>query len=738
MKGFLVTEYTDNDDDNASAGELLRITPDESNLDHVAGMTVNWCIARNFAELGVRVFPCREKPGSGPKQKVKTPYGDVAPRGCNSATTDVDEVDNSWSRHPDALPALATGEWFDVIDADTKDGRPGERTLGEVAAAGLVSPDGVVVETPSGGTHVYVPPSGDSILTDPHPSTGRSHGIDYRGTGGYVIAPGAVLPDGGRYDGELGPAQLEVLRAGEPVPFVAPYKERWLNGKERAPGSSKAGSQAASGGMSGPGGDLARVVEALRARPDLGLHDDPGREGHYRARCPVHSAVPRADAHEPSTTSLAVGPGDEANYLVYCHAGCEPFVVLGTLGLTDLARRHAVWALSGKDDGDAQDAEPQRTSFVRVSARELAEPVPPMKWLVRNWWDLNSFGPLGGKKKTLKTYNLLAMAEAVASGEKLFGHFAVENPGPVVLYIAEGGREPFQRRAQRVADAYGLTLEDLPLRVVFGMAPLNSNEFLDNVKRDLDEMQPVLFGLDPLYAYHPADVPAENLYTRGAMLQKLRADVGEDVSMVVPDHFNKSSGSALDLDDIGYAGWSAVANSWVLQGHRAEPELVNGEFQLDVVVGSREWGGARYAVDWTIPKPFDDDVSAADRAEYADAQRIKWSVTASDGAGSGGGSEGNARYGHNEIMNLLVEHVEGRPGETKTDIVNHIASVNHIGDKRVKAAFKDLEAEGLLASHKAKVVEGNREVERPVWRAGDARVRTNPGRNSGRDLEGSE
>jgi hypothetical protein len=297
-----------------------------------------------------------------------------------------------------------------------------------------------------------------------------------------------------------------------------------------------------------------------------------------------------------------------------------------------------------------------RLIFTRVSARELAAPVPPMQWLVRDLWALNSFGPLGGEKKTLKTYNLLAMAVAVASGEPVFGHFPVEHPGPVVLYVAEGGRVPFQRRAQRVADAYKVKLEDLPIEVIFGMAPVNGPDFLDSVREVRDDVQPVMIGLDPLYAFHPAGIDAGNIYERGPMLQQLRADIGEDVSLVVPDHFNKTAAKGhLDLDLIAQAGWGPAADSWILQGHREPPSLEAGLFRLALEIGSRQWGGHRYSVDWTVPDPEVDD------------NRITWDVTPlrQDGAWPGGRG-----YALDKAERRVLEVLDDHPFElTRTKVV---------------------------------------------------------------------
>ncbi|MFZ0834896.1 MAG: bifunctional DNA primase/polymerase [Mycobacterium sp.] len=75
-----------------------------------------------------------------------------------------------------------------------------------------------------------------------------------------------------------------------------------------------------------------------------------------------------------------------------------------------------------------------------VTARELAEPVAPMRWLVRGIWPERSAGVLAGDKKSMKTWTLQTIAVAVAAGGSLFDKYHVTSPGPVLYLAGEGGR----------------------------------------------------------------------------------------------------------------------------------------------------------------------------------------------------------------------------------------------------------------------------------------------------------
>jgi hypothetical protein len=121
---------------------------------------------------------CRD-PGCG--QPAKHPLGSLVPHGVKDATTNRARVLAWWTRHPQANIGLATGHRFDVLDVD---GPAGERAIGQLAAAHGLASSGPLVRTGGGGWHFYLAPTG---LGNVHPR-GLAH-VDWRGRGGYVVAP---------------------------------------------------------------------------------------------------------------------------------------------------------------------------------------------------------------------------------------------------------------------------------------------------------------------------------------------------------------------------------------------------------------------------------------------------------------------------------------------------------------------------------------------------------------------
>lgn len=144
-----------------------------------------------YAAAGVPVFPCVD----GEKRPI-TKHGFL------DATTDPLTVRRWWSHWPGANIGIPTGSrsGIDVVDVDVH-GAPGPAAFRRAEAAGLVGGWVATVRTPSGGMHAYFP-----CHSDRHQPSWQaaSAGIDFRGTGGYVIAP----PSRGVHDGESVPYEV--------------------------------------------------------------------------------------------------------------------------------------------------------------------------------------------------------------------------------------------------------------------------------------------------------------------------------------------------------------------------------------------------------------------------------------------------------------------------------------------------------------------------------------------------
>jgi hypothetical protein len=149
--------------------------------------------ALGYARRGWAVFPCR--PGR------KTPA--TGPGGFHHATTDIDQVTRWWWHQPLANIGIATGApGPDVLDVDVKAAGTGWAAFNRAKRAGLVAGGLMLVETRNGGLHVYYQGSGQL-------SGGiRGQFLDFKASGGYVLAPPSVVaPD----EGVDGPGAYRLL-----------------------------------------------------------------------------------------------------------------------------------------------------------------------------------------------------------------------------------------------------------------------------------------------------------------------------------------------------------------------------------------------------------------------------------------------------------------------------------------------------------------------------------------------
>jgi hypothetical protein len=136
--------------------------------------------AIRYANLGIPVFPC--VPGG------KQP---LTPNGFHDATPSARVVHSWWERTPDANIGLPTGARTGVlvVDVDIHPGGSGFEAFERARLESLGDRWGWLVRTPSGGLHAYYPTGRREQRSWQVPS---AH-VDFRGDGGYVIAPPSCI-----------------------------------------------------------------------------------------------------------------------------------------------------------------------------------------------------------------------------------------------------------------------------------------------------------------------------------------------------------------------------------------------------------------------------------------------------------------------------------------------------------------------------------------------------------------
>jgi hypothetical protein len=134
-----------------------------------------------YAQHGIPVFPIQ--PGT------KVPY--PGSRGVKGATTDEGTIRQWWDWYPGCNVAIATGHKVDVIDYDGEQGHHAwTHEYGETWTGAGVHVIATVTTPRPGGLHVYIRATGEGN------HAGIVPGVDYRGRGGYVLAPPSATPHG--------------------------------------------------------------------------------------------------------------------------------------------------------------------------------------------------------------------------------------------------------------------------------------------------------------------------------------------------------------------------------------------------------------------------------------------------------------------------------------------------------------------------------------------------------------
>jgi len=212
-----------------------------------------------YVDRGWPVFPLGEK-GKKPKIPTAHPEGDPL-RGCMGgcgrlghglydATIEPRQVHDWWAKWPAANIGLRCGVAFDVLDVDARD--PWEATANAWPAVDM--PGGPVASTGK-GWHFYLAPSG---LGNATLIGGAS--CDFRGAGGYVVAPPSLHPSGRRYEW-YAPVDLGLMPAPEALlTLLDPPRE-----KRTPPPAPPPGDTSLRGGWT-PRGLVQRLATA--AAPD--------------------------------------------------------------------------------------------------------------------------------------------------------------------------------------------------------------------------------------------------------------------------------------------------------------------------------------------------------------------------------------------------------------------------------------------------------------------------------------
>jgi hypothetical protein len=170
-----------------------------------------------YARHGIPVLPVHtpeQGGGCSCDRGVRCESSGKHPRlrhGLTDASTDPRRLEMWWTRWPQANIGLRTGVAMDVADIDSAEG-----WHGLVHLLGDALPPGPRVRTGGGGWHLWFRPTGFGNRVRLLP------GLDWRGSGGYVVAPPSRHAGGGDY--------RWVRRPGKGLPAGPPALRELIEG----------------------------------------------------------------------------------------------------------------------------------------------------------------------------------------------------------------------------------------------------------------------------------------------------------------------------------------------------------------------------------------------------------------------------------------------------------------------------------------------------------------------------
>jgi len=180
-----------------------------------------------------------------------------------------------------------------------------------------------------------------------------------------------------------------------------------------------------------------------------------------------------------------------------------------------------------------------------VRVGEIPTQDHPQRWLVEQLWGASSVGVIGGAPKCSKTWLGLDLALSVATGTACLGKYAVPQPGPVLVYLAEDALSVVRERVASMARHRGLDLQQVEIHVI--TAPtlrLDRDRCRGQLLETAKRLRPRLLLLDPLVRLHGIDENhAGEVAELLAYIRSLQRQL--DLSVMLVHHSRKNAAAGV-------------------------------------------------------------------------------------------------------------------------------------------------------------------------------------------------
>lgn len=491
--------------------------------------------ALECAVAGLPVFPVKVTRGPDGKKRAKPLVKWKA-----AATTDRAQIKTWSSKWPDAVFGVVTGSVF-VVDLDKGDGKDGEAAY---RALDLDPDDAAfVVRTPSGGFHLYFSGKGAEGLTIS--GSKIAPGLDTRGRGGFVFAPGAVSMFG-EYKVERGSLALVQFDILDTVP--KPIHNALAVEHSPNPDQPTAG-----------GEDIGDLKDALHFIPNGGTHDEWTRilmALHHETDGSAHG---RAIAHGWSAGYHGYDPKEvDLKWRSFGKRTDNP-VTAETLFAEARANGWRSYTDDDLDDLDQDDQPPPSDPQIDALFGEDLEPWtdlaglpfytpdqlaarPPRDYTIKRLIAPGQIGCIFGDPGAGKSVIAPYVGYRVAQGEDVFGLDVKAGP---VFYIAGEDFDGMGDRIKALQDDLGTTsdfftggMSDLFSEGVAG----KDNSELKKLRRAVKLKKPKLIFIDTLAATM-AGVEENDSKAMNRVVHIGRALAHEGAAVIFIHHGTKADGS---------------------------------------------------------------------------------------------------------------------------------------------------------------------------------------------------
>lgn len=606
-----------------------------------------------YAGQGLRVFPV--------KCRGKAP---LTQHGCRDATTDTRQITEWWSRWPDANIGIAAGAPLVVLDVDIDHdaGKYGDETL-----EGLVQQYGPLPETwlcltGGGGLHYYF------RCNDPNITVGAGvlPGLDFRGTGGYVVAPPSLHESGNRYIWEA---------SGDPADGVAPAElPAWLHdlltkgGQRTGNKPQEIPERVAQGGRNQ---EMFRLACSFRAK---GLTVEE-----------ITAAVMMVNETrcDPPLTSAEIE--------TICRSA-------GRYERGTPAQRPTPAEAFGKADGPS--VKPILTPMSAVEAREAS-------YLISPYLPRGMLAIMGGVSGAGKTYLVLSWAAAISNGQRLpFQDWTSPTPPAGYVYYFTQENDPNTVIRPRL-DLLGANLDKILIQASSGTVydPLTLND--PRLEDAAKEYPPAMVIFDPIQSYLGAGVDMNKAERVRPVLDWL-GDYAKrhNCTVVLVSHMSKPGmGNTSALDRLlGSSDFRNAARSIIVVGrdpdNKASRVFAHGKNSIGEPGDSQ-----RYHIDGRQGVVYDGscDLSADDIVKQAEVKtRNKPAVTLTAAMNKLEellGPDGFATLEQVETMQTLEGIAKSTLYSARKELALQSVSIGQPPDRKTWWLRSDVDAEKFKFEH---------------------------------------